>query len=142
MAVEHRRHADLVEELRGAARVVEAHADLARRTATDAVRKRHDVMVQHHEAMARGLELGALADLAEPGELRRSDRAVVPEEAALRPRARVEADETRRSPRARSGTRRPDSWSSRPIRAANARHAARFDSNVGFGRPLPRSGNR
>ena len=85
--------ADLVEELRGAARVVEAHADLARRTTPDAVRQRHDVVVQHHEPMARGLELGPLADLAEPRELRRADGPVVAKEAALRTRTRVEPDE-------------------------------------------------
>ena len=124
--------ADLVEDLRGAPRVVEAHADLARRAPTHAVRERHDVMVEHHEAMLRCLELRLRRHLAQPRQLRGPDRPVVAEEPALRAGARVEPDEHRirlghvADPAARLVELEPDARRERrPRRALRVRRGTR-----------------
>ena len=57
------------------------------------LRERHDVVMEHHELVTTRDERRILAEGPQPLELHRPDRAVVPEEAPLRPRARVEPDE-------------------------------------------------
>src|SRR5690606_7633334 len=72
-----------------------AHSNLARSAATHAVRERNHVVVQEHQAMPRLTKRLVLRELAQERELPGADRSVVAEEATLRARAGVEADEDR-----------------------------------------------
>ena len=93
MSVHHEGNAKPIKELRNLGRIIQTHAHLRRSTSPHAPGERNDVMMQPDNAMPRFTPLRRLRESLEVAGLGQADATVVPIEARLSFRARVEADE-------------------------------------------------